>query len=271
MKFLITIFIILLGFSEASQTLKFGAISTVDKSIMKQKLTPLINYISSVISKDIVFQTGIDYADTISKFEDGTYDFGFIGPSPFILATDKNKNSLKIIVGLNNMDNGYFHSVIVVRKDSTIKEMSDLKDTTFAFGSHKSTLSYYIPRYMLQKNKIYHQLKDFVFLGKHDKVAKYVIMGKYEAGAIKESVAKKYLKYLRIIKTSSSVPDFIVVAGKKISEAEINKIRDALLKPEAQKIAQSIKPSSTGFRIRKCSDYTNLKKIMFEIDNRSAK
>ena len=93
MKTLITLFIILFSIGEASQALKFGAISTVDKSIMKKKLTPLINYISSVISKDIVFQTGIDYIDTIDKFKDGTYDFGFIGPSPFILATDKDKNN----------------------------------------------------------------------------------------------------------------------------------------------------------------------------------
>ena len=254
-----------------SQTLSFGAISTVNNSIMEKKLTPLIDYISKTVSKDLKFKTSFDYADTIEQFKNSNYDLGFIGPSPFVIATHKQKNRLKIIAGLNNAKNGYFHSVIIVKKDSKINKLSDLKNRSFAFGSPKSTLSYFMPMYMLKKENIDKELSKYVFLGKHDKVAKNVIMGKYDAGGLKASVAKKYAKYIKVIKKSQDVPDFIVVASSKFPDSLVKKIRQALLKPEAVKIAQSIKPSATGFRLRKYSDYSKLKSIMLSVDPNSLK
>jgi len=232
---------------------------------MEKKLTPLIKYISKVISKDLKFKTGFDYADTIENFKNGSYDFGFIGPSPYIEATKNIKNHIKIIIGLNNKNNGYFNSVIIVKKNSNIKDISDLKGKSFAFGSPKSTLSYYMPMNLLQKNHLDKKISNFVFLGKHDKVAKYIIMGKYDAGGIKESVAKKYSKYLKIITKTIDIPDFIIVASAKIPDNIVKKIREALLKPEAQKLAKYIKQSATGFKSRKHSDYAQLEKIMINV------
>jgi len=269
MKILITTLII--SCSIFAETLSFGAISTVDKVIMEKKLKPLMQCISKVISKDLVFKTGFDYSDTIEKFKNGTYDLGFIGPSPFVIATNNTKKKLKIIVGLDNKNNGNFHSVIIVRKDSKITNLSDLEGKSFAFGSPKSTLSYFMPMNLLKKNNIDTKLSHFVFLGKHDKVAKYIIMGKYDAGGIKESVAKKYSKYLKILKRTKNVPDFIIVASYKMPDKLVRKIQTALLKPEAIKIAKSIKSSATGFKVRKCHDYDELKKIMLRVNPNSLK
>jgi phosphonate transport system substrate-binding protein len=251
-----------------SQTLSFGAISTVDNKIMEKKLTPLINYISKVLSKDLKFETGFDYSDTIEKFRNSKYDFGFIGPSPYVFATKDCEKPIKIIVGINNRNNGTFYSAIIVKKGSSIKKLSDLQNKTFAFGSPKSTLSYVMPMNLLKKNNLQYKISKFVFLGKHDKVAKYIIMGKYDAGGIKASVAKKYHKYLTIIDRTIQVPDFMIVASSNISDKTIEKIRNALLKPEAQKLAKFIKPSATGFRFRKDSDYDELRVIMDGINNK---
>jgi len=269
MKFLI----ILLLFYHCvfAETMSFGAISTVDKTLMKKKLNPLIKYISKTIDKDLEFKTGFDYDDTIEKFRNGTYDFGFIGSSPFVIATNTSKNKLKIIAGLDNKNNGNFHSVIITRKDSKINKLSDLEGKSFAFGSPKSTLSYFMPMYLLKKNSLDTKLSHFVFLGSHDKVAKYIIMGKYDAGGIKASVANKYIKYLKIIQKTVDVPDFIIVANQNIPDKIIKKIRDALLKPEATKIAKAIKASATGFRIRTYEDYIELKKIMLKVNPNSLK
>lgn len=265
------ILILLINLSLFSETLTFGAISTVDKTIMKKKLTPLMQYISKVISKDLKFETGFDYADTIEQFRNGNYDLGFIGPSPYVMATKDITNKIKIIVGLNNSCKGYFHSVIVVKKGSDIKTLNDLKGKSFAFGSPKSTLSYFMPMNLLQKNHLDTKLSNFVFLGKHDKVAKYVIMGKYDAGGIKASVARKYSKYLRIIEKTKHVPDFLIVARASMPDKIVQKIRKALLKLPAQKLAKFIKPSATGFRERKESDYVELKEIMSRVKHKALK
>ena len=259
--------LILVSITLYSQPLSFGAISTVDKEIMKKKLSPLIQYISKTISKDLKFETGFDYADTIEKFRDGTYDFGFIGPSPYVIATQNLDKHIKIIVGLDNNYHGTFYSVIIVKKGSDIHNLSDLQGKTFAFGSPQSTLSYFMPMHLLQKEGIDKKLSKFVFLGKHDRVAKYVIMGKYDAGAIKPSVAKKYAKYLDVIKKTKHVPDFVIVASATTPDSVVQKVREALLKPEAQKLAKFIKSSATGFRKRTESDYVELKKIMYKVQH----
>lgn len=267
-----TLFLTLLvSASVFAQTLSFGAISTVDKFIMEKKLTPLMHYISKTIKKDIKFETGFDYLDTIEKFKKGKYDLGFIGPAPFVIATQNTKKPLQVIVGLNTKSNGYFHSVIIVKNTSSIRSLQDLKGKTFAFGSPQSTLSYFMPMHLLKKHKLDKKLSDIVFLGKHDRVAKYIIMGKYDAGGIKQSVANKYKKYIKIIAKTQDVPDFVIVASANMPKQTVQKIREALLKPEAQKLAKFIKPSATGFRKREKKDYNQLKNIMLKVDKNSLK
>jgi len=244
-----------------------GAISTVENAIMQKRLTPLMRCISKVVKKDLKFVTGFDYSGTILHFKRGDYDFGFIGPSPFIFVTKDDKKRLKIIAGLDNKYGGNFHSVIVVRKDSNITKLSDLKGKIFAFGSPKSTLSYFLPMYELLRRNIVEKLSNYIFLGKHDRVAKYVIMGKCDAGGIKESVAKRYSKYLKIIHKSQPIPDFLVVASSKIPDELVKKIKIALLKKEAIKVAKAIKPSATGFRKRSYEDYQKLAEIMEIVTN----
>ncbi len=267
-----TLFLILLiKTSIFSQTLSFGAISTVDKSIMEKKLKPIISYISKTIKQPIKFQTGFDYLDTIEKFKLKKYDLGFIGPAPFLLAMQNTDKPLQIIVGLNTKNNGYFHSVIIVKNTSSIKSLEDLKGKSFAFGSPQSTLSYFMPMYLLKKQNLDKKLSNIVFLGKHDRVAKYIIMGKYDAGGIKQSVANKYKKYIKIIAKTQDVPDFIIVASTNMPKQTVQKIREALLKPEAQKLAKFIKPSATGFIKREEKDYDILKNIMLYVDKNSLK
>ncbi len=263
------ILFVILNVALMSDTLSFGVISTVDKNIMKKNLTPLMNYISKTISKDLKFESGFDYIDTIENFRSGKYDLGYIGPSPYVIATSNIKNPIKIIAGLNNKHGGHFHSVIIVKKGSNVKCLADLEGKTFAFGSPQSTLSYFMPMDLLQKNYIDDKISNFVFLGQHDRVAKYIIMGKYHAGAIKESVAKKYKRYIDIIKTTDEVPDFVIVASAKMPNSLVKKIQEALLKPEAQKLASYIKPSATGFKLRKHNDYNELKRIMLKVDPNS--
>ena len=264
----IIILSLFIAISLSAEVLSFGAISTVNNNIMKKKLKPLMKYISKTISKDLKFKTGFDYTDTINKFKNGEYDLGFIGPSPYVIATDTDVSSLKIIVGLNNKCNGNFHSSIIVKKDSDIETLQDLKGKTFAFGSPQSTLSYFMPMNLLKNQGIDKELSEYVFLGKHDKVAKNVIIGKYDAGGIKGSVAKKYSKYLKIIANTRHVPDFLIVANKNMPDAMVAKIREALLKPEAQKLAKFVKSSATGFRKRTHQDYMELKNIMLRVNGK---
>jgi phosphonate transport system substrate-binding protein len=246
------------------EPLHFGAITTVKPEIVKRRFEPLLEYLSEKLGRKIIFETGRNYDDTIEKFTDGTFDFGYIGPSPYIIACRRKPGSLKIVAGIVNGEerSPYFRSAIVTSKTSDIEKLSDLNGRRFAFGSPRSTLSFYMPWHILSRNGILKSLSGYDFLGRHDIVAKNVIMGIYDAGGIKMSVARKYSKYLKTIAKSEPVTDFAIVAHSSLDEETVRMLRSILYSLDDPKILRPIKSSLSGFAPRKDSDYDNLRRIM---------
>lgn len=267
MKSILFTLLLLISNLVASDKLIFGAISTVEPDLMKQKLLPLITYIEKATGKKVVFQTGYNYIDTINKFANGTFDIGYIGPAPYVKTKQINPKSINIIAGLVNEKNKPFQSVIISKKGSSISKLSDIKNHRFAFGSPQSTLSYYVPMNMLIESKVINKIRRYDFLGRHDKVAQYVIMGKYDAGAVKKSIADKYSKYIQIVARSKPFADFIIVANSSVNKETVKKIEKALLTLKDKKILKSLKGSAIGFEKRYDRDYNDLRKVIQSVEN----
>ena len=233
---------------------------------MQKKLTPLMKEIEKTTHKRVVFQTGYNYADTINKFADGTFDIGYIGPVPYIKVKNQNKDALVLLAGIKNSKKSPFRSVIISKKGSKYLKYKDLKNTNFAFGSPNSTLSYYVPKYMLEKEKIDKDINRYYFMGRHDKVAQYVIMGRYAAGAVKQSVATKYAKYLQVIATSEPFVGFAIIANKKLDPKILKKLQHLFQNFHNIAALKKIKKSAIGFEERKDSQYNKLREIMKKVD-----
>jgi phosphonate transport system substrate-binding protein len=250
----------------ASERLVFGAISTVEPELMQQHLSPAMKYIEKVTGKKVVFQTGYDYDDTIEKFAKGQFDIGYIGPVPYIKAKRIDPESLNILARLKNAQSKPFQSVIITRKNSTLNTLEDIDQHTFAFGSPQSTLSYYVPMDMLIRTGSISRLQSYNFLGRHDKVAQYVIMGKYDLGAVKNSVAQVYSKYIKVVQKSAALPDFLMVSSSKLDKDTSKKIQDALLSLENKDILKAFKSSAVGFESAKDSDYNELRDVVKRVE-----
>jgi phosphonate transport system substrate-binding protein len=250
----------------AKDTLVFGAITTQKVTKVKKKLTPFLKYIEKQTGKKVVFKTGKNYGDTIAKFNSGEFDFGYIGPSPYVIATKQAQN-LNILAGLETKGKPYFYGVIVAKKDNgAVNSVKDLSGKSFAFGSRKSTLSFYMPADMLMKEGVVDSLSKTDFLGKHDKVALAVIQGKFDAGGIKEAVANKYANKLKVVGKSEPVYDFMMVAHKSLDAKTQADIKAALLSLKDDKTLSSIKKGATGFIETSDSNYNHLKDVMNQVD-----
>ena len=144
MKLLFLTIIVFNVYNLTADVLTFGVISPVNPQIVKQQVTPLMQKISEITKQDVVFKTGYDYADTIKKFADGTFDIGLIGPAPYVKAQKINPDALEILAGIKNSDLSPFRSVIISKKGSQFLHYKDLKNQKFAFGSPNSTLSFFV-------------------------------------------------------------------------------------------------------------------------------
>ncbi|MBA4423651.1 MAG: phosphonate ABC transporter substrate-binding protein [Syntrophus sp. (in: bacteria)] len=124
-----------------------------------------------------------------------------------------------------------YRSVIITKKDSPVKTLAELKGKSVAFASSKSTSGNLMPRYLLANARIHlSDLSDFANYDYHDSVVKAVLKGRYTAGAVRDSVAKKYMKLgLAVIAESESIPMGPLVAGPGTPYAVIENIKKALL------------------------------------------
>ena len=266
MKQLITILFLISVNLTASEKLVFGAISTVEPELMEKKLSPFMKYIEKVTGKKVVFKTGYNYDDTIKKFASGEFDIGYIGPAPYVKAKNINPGSIKILAMLKNSSNKPFQAVIISKKGSEIQKLEDINNHKLAFGSPQSTLSFYVPMDILLKSKVIDKIERYNFLGRHDKVAQYVIMGRYDVGAVKNSVAEKYSKYIQVVKRSKPMSDFVIVSSSSLNEKISEKIKNALLNLKNKDLLRSFKSSAIGFVKASDSDYDELREIIKNVE-----
>lgn len=266
---LILIFLLFIGANLDARTLRFGVIATISVAQMQERLGPLLHRLEEVTGHSIEFGSGYDYADTIEKFASGVYDLGYIGPAPYVEVMRRNPHSLWIAAALDSGSSDDFRSAVVVKKGSSIVSLSDLAGKRFAFGSPDSTLSYYVPMKMLMDAGVDRLLGRYDFLGRHDRVASYVIMGKYDAGALKLDVARSYGTHLHIIAVSPSESDFLIVCSSVMEPKLRETIQKALLSLHDQEVLRAIKPSLEAFVPRSDSDYDALRALIESVEGRA--
>ena len=144
---------------------------------------------------------------------------------------------------LNGRGEPFYRSVIVVRRDSPIRSLPDLRGKRFAFGSVHSTSGNLIPRFFLFRNGVpIEALAEATNLGKHDIVAKAVLKGEYEAGAVKDVVAERFRPHgLRFLARSDPIPSVPIVVHPKAAPALQTAVKEALL---------AVDPQAPAFRER---------------------
>ena len=166
-----------------------------------------------------------------------------------------------------------FKGVIIVRQDSSIESLANLKNKSFAFGDASSTMSHLVPRYMLIKAGVsIKELKQHRFYGSHDNVALAVLTGDKDAGAVKEAVYNKYKnRGLRALKFTPDISEHLFISTSKMNNKLVGDVRDLLLNMNSSNnveklIFNSIKPGVDGFVTAEDSDYENLRDILREIN-----
>jgi phosphonate transport system substrate-binding protein len=157
----------------------------------------------------------------------------------------------------------------VTKKNSPLKQLSDLKGKSFAFAALKSTSGNLIPRYLLAENGIHlREIKDFNNFNYHDSVVKRVLKGIYDAGAVRESVAEKYIPQgLEIIAKSGPIPTGPLVVGPQTSYTIVEMIKAVLLDmnktEKGQAVLKKMDPEYMGgFTEADDFDYAHIRKMI---------
>ncbi len=126
----------------------------------------------------------LDYTSLVEAMRSGQVHFGWLTPAPLILA--ENLFDAKVILTQVRRGSPSYYSAIVVREDSPVREVSQLRGRTIAWVDPQSTSGFVIPRYLLQERGLDPQrlFRQQVFAGGHDAAVLAVYNGQVDAAAV---------------------------------------------------------------------------------------
>jgi len=231
---------------------------------------PLTAYLSSLTGKPVLLTVSRDYEEHIRRVGEGEADIAFMGPAVYVEMVERyGKKPLLARFETDRVPT--YYGVIAINRDSPLGLLKDLKGKRMAFSDRRSTSGHLVPRHMFFKTGI--SLEDFAeyaFMGNHDNVALGVLVGDFDAGAVKEEVYAKYEhRGLRILALTPPISEYLLVAGTNLPPDAVKSLRDGLQRlkdnPAGGTIMRSMKPSVTALVPVDDSDYDNLRAILGEL------
>lgn len=271
-RILVTIIVLLSSFSlSAANTLLLGVHPYLDSREVVKRFTPLANYLSRQLNRKIEVRVGQNYAEHVDAIGQGIVDIAYLGPSAFVQLTEKYGN-VPVIGRLEAGGKPSFQGYIVTRESSGIQKLEDLKGRYFAFGDQSSTMSYVVPRFMLDEAGVKkNDLAGFQHFQGHNNVAMAVLTGDVDAGAVKAEVLEKYqAQGLVAIASSPEISEHVFVTRANFPDATLKAIEKLMLgiKPngEVGNVLKPIKKTATGIVPASFDNYKNLAHIMQQVN-----
>ena len=186
---IIILFILLLwlpGYAQSpSRELKMAIFPCTDAANSFRKFYQLAAYLqqSSGLKISLVFHD--DLAGYERALKNGDLDFVIQDPHVYVKLADKYNNAY-ILQALTLDKEASQSGVIIVRKDSGLKHIMDLKGKTVMFGSKLSSPRWIAARHLFQKNgfQIDRDLLDYSNQGCCEDVAFNVFLNVVDAGVV---------------------------------------------------------------------------------------
>lgn len=225
------------GLASAKDQLTIGLIPSEDSQAMIEASKQVLSTLESRLGMPVVPFVATDYNGIIEALRAGKLDVAYLGPFSYVLATSvANVEAFAVAVTRKTGQSAY-KSVIVVRKDSGIRELADLKGRTFAFVDPSSASGHLFPKAGLeQAGFVPAQLfSRVIFSGSHDASILAVENRKVDAAAVADrifasAVSKGLVKQddFQVVWSSRPIPESPMVWRKDLDPALQQKVASAL-------------------------------------------
>lgn len=197
-----------------------------------RQIASLANWLTRQTGLPIsVYVSHNDGRTIVDDLCDGDVALAAVGTVSYLQAHDL--CGARILVrGRNGDGNDTYRAAIVVPADSPLQSVADLRQHTFVFGAPNSTQGHLIPRLMLQEAGVaLEELRAYSFSGSHTAAANAVASGRYEAGALQDTLAKELAQrgLVRVLAYSDFYPASGIIAAPDVPEKTVALIQQALL------------------------------------------
>ncbi|MBI5099776.1 MAG: phosphate/phosphite/phosphonate ABC transporter substrate-binding protein [Nitrospirae bacterium] len=273
---LITLFFCLTKKALANESLVLGIHPYLPATELIDRFTPLAEYLSRIMGHPVTLEIAKDYRDQIDKVGKDKIDIAFMGPASYVkMVSLYGRKPLLARLEINGKPT--FQGIIIVKKESPLRSLKDLQGKRFAFGDPESTMGHHVPRFVLLKAGIrVEDLASHVFLTNHNNIALGVLMGDYDAGAVKEDVFYKFEKRgLKELARTPEISEHVFVTSNAFPPQKARVLREALyhLKDDekGRVILSTLRDFLTGMAPAVDEDYDNLRVILQRLEKEGVK
>ena len=220
-------------------TLVFTYTPVEDPAVYKDAFSEFQAYLAEKTGKKVVYYTVHSNAAEVEAMRSGRLHIAGFSTGPTGYAVNLGGYVPLAVKGTEDSFQGY-NLIIVVKKDSDIKDIKDLKGKTVAHTSASSNSGNLAPRALFPEHGITPD-KDYTvkYSGKHDQSILGVGTGDYDAAPVASDVFKRMAKSGRI-----NGDDFrIIFTSPRFPTSSFGYVYD--LKPE---LADKIKDAFNTFR-----------------------
>ena len=256
LMFVLLVFLLIsCGEKKEEKPLIMGLSPIANSEKLIEDTAPLHKMLGDEIGRPVEGFIATNYIGVVEALGTGTIDFALIPPFAYILANKKNGTEA-LLTSIGKHDEPGYYSVLIVRTDSGIEKVEDLKGKKVAFVDPSSTSGYIFPAVILKDHGIDIE-KDitYQFAGGHDKALQLLVNGDVDAIGTYEDAITKFAKEfpevtekVKVLQKSDLIPGITLVVSSKVDDATKQKIKDAFLKVTSTQEGQDLTRKLLGIK-----------------------
>ena len=210
------------------EKIRVGFIPTEGNADIKKRFKPLTEHLQYILGVEVEAFSASDYAGIITAMSHKHIDFAYFGPKSYTEAAEK-AGAQALVLELNKERNPGYNGIIIVRKDSDMKNLSDIKGRVFAFTDPNSTSGYLVPNVLFARElnvKPKNYFKQVKFSGSHGASILAVKNGAIEVAATNNIDLDRMIEKgqasmndFRILWTSELIPGAPMAARQDLPES----------------------------------------------------
>lgn len=232
---------------------------------------PLLKYLSEKSGQPLMFHTAKDIPTFEARVAAGEYDFVYLSPYTYTAVSRKAGGNYLAFAREKDVK---LKGILVVRRDSGIKDLADLQGRTVAFPTAGAIGASLIPRAQLAGQGV---RIEPIYVSSHDSVYLAVARGIYPAGGgVERTLAAQpanVREALRVLWTTPGYTPHPFAAHARVPAAVVDAVRKAMLGMQGDAAGKALLAplNVKGFQPANDAQYNDHRALRSQLNNAKAR
>jgi len=228
---------------------------------------PMLKYLSEKSGHQLVFHTAKDIPTFESRVAKGEYDFVYLSPYTYTAVSERAGGSYRAFAREKGIQ---LKGILVVRRDSAIQTLTDLRSKTVAFPAPGAVGASLVPRAQLAGQGI--KIAP-IYVSSHDSVYLAVARGIHPAGGGVERTlaaqAEGVRSSLRVLWSTPGYTPHPFVAHRRVPAAAVEALRKAMIAMQDDAAGKAVLAplNFKGFQATSDADYNDHRALRAQLSS----